>query len=318
MTATFMRFPFVAPVEVARNLVPNPSMEVNADTYSNSAGAPTLSRSSLVGAFIGLYALRALITTTATNDIQIDYGNITVLPNTEYTFSFYARAGTNPRDVRALLRFYTAAGVQVGSTVLGTSAFNTNTGWTRYTVTATSGATAVRASPVLRVSAPAIGESHYFDGVMMNTGPTAITYFDGSFAPVGTTVHSWVGAQHASASVAQTPGVSDVLAPTLAILKPYTVQREARSFARPLLESSVVRAVLVQAGPRRGELKAVFPTPADAMSALSFFSGASMFLVTGEAYASMWFVVTGGDAQFEQQLAIPGQITIPFTEVSAP
>ena len=318
MTATFMRYPYGAPVEVGRNLVPNPSIEYDTSTYSVSAGAPTLSRSSLVGAFHGTYALRALITTTATNDIQIDYANITVLPNTEYTFSFYSRAGTNPRDVRALLRFYTAAGVQVGSTVLGTAAFNTNTGWTRYTVTATSGATAVRASPVLRVSAPAIGESHYFDGVMLNTGPAALTYFDGSFPSVGTTIYRWLGMDNASVSVAETPGAGDYLTPALSILKPYRVSREARSHARPLLDSAEVRGVLVPAGPRAGQLQALFSTPAAAMDALAWFSGANVFQVVDEAYASMWFVAADGSVEFEYSEQTPGSLTVPFIETSAP
>lgn len=313
-----MRYPFGAPVEVGRNLVPNPSIEIDTVTYSALAGAPTLSRSNLAGAFIGSYALRALVTSTSTNDVQIDYPNITILPNTEYTFSFYCRAGTNARNVSALLRYYTAAGAQVGSTVVGAIAANTNTGWTRYTVTATSGATAVRCSPVLRVALPAVGESHYFDGVMLNTGPTAATYFDGTFPVSGTTYYRWLGAPHSSISVAETPGAADYLTPTLSIVTPYEVTRDTRSVVRPLLESSETRAVLVPSGPRSGTISAIFDDPADAMDGLTYFSVASLFHVVDEAYATMWFAVTDGRARFEQNTSVPGKITIPFTETGAP
>lgn len=318
MTATFMRYPFASPVEVARNLVPNPSIELDEDSYVALAGAPTLTSSNLVTAWIGARSLRALMTTTSTNDIEIPYTYITILPNTQYTFSFYSRAGTNARDVRAILRFYTAAGAAVGSSTLGTAAFNTNTGWTRYTVTATSGATAVRASPVLRVSAPAIGESHYFDGVMLEVGASATAYFDGSFPEAAGTFYRWVGEANASASVAETVGASDLLTPTLGILTPYTVSREARTTVHTLLDSSDTRTVVMTAGPRRGTLQALFDDASDAMDAVAFFSGATVFEVVDEAYASMWFAVSDGDVQFEQTTEVPGMLTIPFVEVEGP
>lgn len=313
MVATFMRYPFAAPVEVARNLIPNPSIEYDTQSYSVLAGAPTLSRSNLVGGYSGAYALRALATTTATNDIQIDYAYITILPNTEYTFSFYSRAGTNPRAITALIRFYTAGGVQVGSTVGGVGTSNTNTGWTRFTITATSGATAVRASPIMRFSAPAIGESHYFDGMMLNTGPTALAYFDGSFNPSGGTYYRWTGFHDMSASVAETAGASDILTPALGVLKPYSLGREARSVTRALLDSSDTRTVLVPAGPRKGEMQLLFSTASAAMDAVSYFSGQRLYRVTDEAHATMWFSVSDGDVRFDEDVA-PGLVTVPFIE----
>jgi hypothetical protein len=54
------------------------------------------------------------------------------------------------------------------------------------------------------------------------------------------------------------------------------------------------------------------------MDAVSFFSGATLFEVTDEAYASMWFAVSDGDVQFEQTTEVPGMLAIPFVEVDGP
>lgn len=315
MVATFMRYPYGAPVEVGRNLIPNPSLEYDTATYSALNGSPTILRTPT--AYVGNWALRALMTTGVTSDIQIDYNSIVILPNTQYTFSFYARNGTSPIPLAALLRFYTAAGTQVGSTAAGVQAVPGTT-YTRFTVTATSGATAVRASPVLRVVGPLGTESHYFDALMLNTGPTALPYVDGNLPSVGTTIYRWLGMDNNSVSVAESPGVSDYLTPALSILKPYQVRREARSQGRALLDSSEVRAVLVPAGPRAGQLQALFDSPAAAMDAHTWFSGGRMFQVVDEAYASMWFVVADGTVDFEYSESTPGTVTVPFIETSAP
>jgi hypothetical protein len=111
-------------------------------------------------------------------------------------------------------------------------------------------------------------------------------------------------------------GGPDQIHPGLGIGTPFRMSREGRSYARPLLESSSARAVLVPAGPRSGEFQFL-----DAASTIStwqeFLAPASLFYMVDVAHATMWFAITG-DIAMEQVMPTRAYLTVPFVETPAP
>jgi hypothetical protein len=277
---TFLLAPFANPVLIERNRIPNPSFQVNAATWEPGFGTPTLQRSSAKGGFSGTHALRVYSASGITDDAEVPKEYIDVNDNVEYTFSVYVRAGTVARSTRVLIRFYDAGGVQLGTTVEGTAAFDDPDEWQRRTVTATSPVGSVSAAVIVRQSSSPIGESHYWDAAMLTTGDTAPDYFDGDTPRSGTTFYQWLGTPHESASVARGPGEGDSIEP-LFVAGPYVNDVEARNQARSLLESSETRVVFVPSEATTGTFQLTFSSYAQANAARTWFTQESNYYYAG-------------------------------------
>lgn len=313
--STFLRYPFAAPVEVYRNLVTNPSFEVDLSGWTVFAGSPTIARVPRTPtASSGDYALR--LTAALTSNMEVVSAQMPASPGVTYTATGSMQRSTVGRNNAIQLRFYDASDVLIGSVFTGSQVMSTGA-WQTVSSTALSPAGTAFVRVLVRTYAPAVGELHYWDQISLVATASVLPYFDGNTGYVGGMQHRWLGAVNLSASVAESPGVADEISPDLSIAKPFRVTRAVRSVARPLLDSSTVRAVLFEAGPRRGAMTTVWADSAAGMEALSFFSGARTFRVTDEAYASFWFVVSESELDFEQDTA-PGVVTIPFVEVSSP
>jgi hypothetical protein len=126
----------------------------------------------------------SLMVTAGTASIQIRCGvqsnvktnGVPVSKSTAYTFSAYTKSsiGTS-RSVSVVINWYNSYGSFI-STSVGTGVGDTNSGWTRVTVTATSPSSASFAIPELRVASAASSEIHYFDAMQFELGSSATTF----------------------------------------------------------------------------------------------------------------------------------------------
>jgi hypothetical protein len=190
------------------NLVPNPNFETNVlMTENTSPGGSSLARST-AQFYSGVASCAGSTGGTGGNLIfgtMSSSSRIAATAGTVYTGSLYARSAAVQRTTYARLLFYNAGGTGL-STTNGTSSATSTTAWTRYTVTET--APANTATVVLQVVVLGVSttETHYIDGVLLETGSSALPYFDGTYADAYSgytlTSQSWSGTANASASTA--------------------------------------------------------------------------------------------------------------------
>lgn len=205
---TFFAAEFTAPTVVGYvpriNLVPNPSLEVDASNWAPVTGAwPVVASRSTAWSQFGTASL-ALTTSgagtlSATPFVPAVAGDI-------FTFSAYAKASTTARRVRIFFYYFTAADVIVGSGTFSAWQTDSISAPLRLYVTGTVPATAVKLKAVIQVADSAgepvapVGEVHYFDGMLLEKKSTVGTYFDGSMPG-----YTWQGTANASSSAEVAP-----------------------------------------------------------------------------------------------------------------
>lgn len=180
------------------NLVTNPSFETN--TTGWAVGLGTLTRSTTY-AYSGTYS--ALDTVTSAGDTNIIFGPITVTVGTVYSFSGYCRSSV-ARSTRVYIAWYN--GGTFLSTSIGTTSTSSTTAFTRFSVSGTAPASANIAYVSTQNRFSQIGDLHYWDAFLLETGSSLLPYFDGTYADTytGYTLISqaWNGTANASTSTA--------------------------------------------------------------------------------------------------------------------
>lgn len=180
------------------NLVANPSAEVALTGWN--VGLGTLSQSSAY-AYSGIYS--ALISVNANGTAGLNTGAITISPSTAYSFSAYCRSN-NSRTTRVFIAWYN--GATLLSNTVGASSASSTSGFTRFSVSGTSPATANRCFISTQNISSVIGDLHYWDAFLLETGSSLLPYFDGTYADAYTgytiTSQAWNGTTNDSSSTA--------------------------------------------------------------------------------------------------------------------
>ena len=195
---------------VRRNLISNPSIEVNTTGYTGvpgTGGTGALTRVATDGIF-GSWQLRYGWTATATAAGGISYLLTGLTGGVTYTASVYAevnRPGAANTTASQLLGFrfdwYTSASVLISST-LSTGVSMGNNIWDRLSVTGAAPSNADRASVyVYNIAGTGFaqwssGDALELDALMVEQSSDLGEYLDGS-----STDSSWTGTVHASASI---------------------------------------------------------------------------------------------------------------------
>ena len=178
------------------NLVTNPSFETN--TTGWAVGLGTLTRSTTY-AYSGTYS--ALDTVTSAGDTNIIFGPISVTVGTVYSFSGYCRSSV-ARSTRLYIAWYN--GGTFLSTSIGTTSTSSTSAFTRFSVSGTAPASANIAYVSTQNRFSQIGDLHYWDAFLFETGSTLLPYFDGTSADAYTdytlTYQAWNGVADTSTS----------------------------------------------------------------------------------------------------------------------
>ena len=200
-------------VEVARNLVTNPSMETGSGTVTvrtnlvtnpsfevNTAGwSAYLSTISwdTTEFYSGTASLKTVFTGVGSSSAV---SNVTA--SQTYTASIWVKA---PAGNAFRLDFTELTST---STIVGvTQKAATGTGsWQRVTATRTFGSTGVKARVEL---VSTIAQTIYMDAVQLEIGATASDYFDGDTAASGDFTYAWSGTAHASTSLQRGVGFTN-------------------------------------------------------------------------------------------------------------
>lgn len=235
---------------VLTNLIPNPSPW--ADTYGwTNIGNADISRVTSQFA-VGDAAVQMKATANhAAEGLTVSAagpmppGGTPLVPIdelTEYTFTVYLKSGGAALNFHIELRMLDATAT--GATVWSNTAVLSSTGWTRFSVTGTSLASAATtyAIPVIVCEDAVIaGQAFFADGAMLTQGDgtetdtvTPLEYFDGRLSPSGYTT-AWDGVFDQSSST-RTP----VLDRTPDLLT-WQLGTSAWDFLSPLLSSSGLR-----------------------------------------------------------------------------
>jgi hypothetical protein len=186
-----------------KNLVPNPSFEVNTTGWTADFNA-TIARST-AQAYAGAASL-ALTAVTANGGMYARTTNGTsglpVVGGATYTIQLRSRAAATARNIGIGYSWYNAAGGQVGTNAFPGGPLNSTSGWTQHSQTVTAPASAAFLTVWVFSPAAAAGEVHYIDAVMVEAAPSAGSYFDGATPDAGGVDYAWTGTAHASASTA--------------------------------------------------------------------------------------------------------------------
>jgi hypothetical protein len=196
------------------NLVPNPNLETNITNWTNIGSMSTVTRSTTDGAYLGsasLKVVRATNTGAADNTgawLTLTTANcIPALPSTQYTYSVYVRkiSGTDP-ILFGSIAYLTAAGAYISESATTLTSITSTTNWTRLTLTATSPATTAFITPLIRenVAVSKLASTWQADGFLLETGSSALPYFDGTYEDPYTgytlTFQAWNGTANTSSS----------------------------------------------------------------------------------------------------------------------
>jgi hypothetical protein len=160
---------------VLTNLAINPSGEANPSGWSGTSNS-TLSRVA-TESFTGVGSLQAV--SGSGSELVMVGTSSPITSGLAYTVSLYVKTQF-VRSVRIESRFRNAAGVGLGSDILGTAKNTSTTAWTRYELTTTAPAGAATIQIIYRtVTAMTSGEKHFIDAAMITQSASALPYFDG-------------------------------------------------------------------------------------------------------------------------------------------
>jgi hypothetical protein len=186
---------------VVRNVVPNPSFEVDASLWT-AGTATTMVRTTTVAA-VGAASLH--VYRNVPNPGGPGASTIaTVTGGLDYTLQARFRAQVSGGAGVISIAWLDGSGVQIGATVSATGPTSSTTAFgapVTLTATAPSAAVQARVSVAHGVPGPGNTQGAYVDGVaLIEGGASTTTYFDGSTAAGGTLSYAWEGTAHASAS----------------------------------------------------------------------------------------------------------------------
>lgn len=188
-----------------RNMVLNPSVEVDTTNWSLTGGH---TRSTEKAAF-GAASIKASVSGA---NVASNSSCITVSPSTAYTFSAYIyRVGGYSGNTTLDIIEYSDSGCTV-SVLDGPNPGTTTTNqWVRVSVNQTMNASTIRVQLRYVTDGSATGTA-YFDGAQLEQGSTTNIYCDGSLT--GNPSHLWTGTAHASASSCSLGNDGDIRGPT--------------------------------------------------------------------------------------------------------
>lgn len=205
------------------NRATNPQVAVAATGYSavaGTGGTAAGARNAGVGfpnGALGFFRVTWSVGTTAVSG-GAQYLQAVLSASTAYTHTLWVRS-SKAQTVRLTAQYQTSASANVGSAVTGSAVALAADTWTPVQVAGTSGAGVDRV--VLQVVATTGGvfwnaaDTLDVGGVLIETGTTFGSYFDGSFANGANVMYSWLGGAHASTSSAITymPQINTVIKP---------------------------------------------------------------------------------------------------------
>ena len=190
------------------NLITNPSFEVDTNFWGTSTVASTTAgvNCTITSTTADYYVSSRCMSMTSTGTSHMSvYGfagevnsgvvssyvkpfiveRSTSIQEIQYTLSFYTKAASTARDCYAEIYWYKDADGTIPSDITpvstGTTASNSTSEWTRYSITATSPSDAVSSKVEVHVNSTANGEVHYVDAVLFEKGYSVAPYFDGDF-----------------------------------------------------------------------------------------------------------------------------------------
>lgn len=199
-----------APV-VRTNLAPNPSVEINRNTYWDYGSTGSIVSRTTTRRVVGEHALSYEAATTSRAGVRI--GNYPVTVGETYTASLYAGAlnnVTSNNKVAIALEWFNAGGGHMVSKSSDMITLNSPVP-TRMNVTATVPENAVTVQIQIRIFEQVVGDQYYFDGLLFEQTNTVGTYFDGDTSNGTEGKIEWVGPPHASHSTLTLPKETDLV-----------------------------------------------------------------------------------------------------------
>lgn len=166
----------------AASILPANQSSFETDTSLWGAGANTALARSTAQAYSGAASLQ-MTNIVGTGDVSaFTAPKAAVTVGLHYRASAWFRAAATTRSVRVELSWYTAGSVLI-STVTGTSAVDSATGWVQVTAEGVAPDTATQAAVVVRAIGTALAEVHYVDFVELQPllwsrgGLASLSYF---------------------------------------------------------------------------------------------------------------------------------------------
>jgi hypothetical protein len=185
------------------NLITNPSFEVNTTGWEITGASGAIAISNTYSKF-GTYSVMRTVTSTSAanvNTLSAVADRPVVVAGISYTLSAYVRSST-ARSCRMVINFYSPSAFI--SQVIGSSTSSTITDWTRITLTTTAPALATGCIIYLQVVDAVSGDTHYWDGALLEASASALPYFDGTYDDAYTdytlTFQAWNGTANTSTS----------------------------------------------------------------------------------------------------------------------
>lgn len=190
----------------AQNLIQRPSIEdlsvgTSGVGWAASGSGASLSRVTSPRAYRGDSSLQIAVGNANNSGTVAPAGTgfVPVTPSTTYTFSVYLMQQSGGKQLKLTMQEYDGAGA---SLLVNDSAAITplTTGWTRYTMTVTVGASTANLRVYVRSSGAQGTFTVWLDSAQLEAGSVATGYFDGD-----TPGCSWQGTRHGSVSIRPAP-----------------------------------------------------------------------------------------------------------------
>lgn len=182
------------------NMLPNPSLETNLNSWIAGLGATSLTRADATGGTTGGFGIRWVASGGIANIVPVPTRtSIGVSSGRSYVWTFFVR-GSDVRNVRAHIQWFTQGGQLVGESI-GAVVTSPVTGYKRVHVIATAPESAKYANPFIGTTGNAPGNAYIADGGMFYEGDELVPYFDGSTADDSSYTYDWAGAAHESPSI---------------------------------------------------------------------------------------------------------------------
>lgn len=187
--------------DIAENLIPNPSFEVELDHWETTDSDATATRTG-DEQYAGSFSVQIDCTTTTADDLGIQLtNNITVVEDDHVYGSGWFLEGDNPANVEASISFYDTADVLI-STETGTPVATVAGTWVRASVDAIAPALTASVQLHLNFTGGATNGDlvGWVDAAMLTVGDSLVDYFDGDTPDTPDYGYAWDGDTNDSAS----------------------------------------------------------------------------------------------------------------------
>lgn len=181
-----------------RNLVPNPSFEIDTQGWSNTGGTIARVTTEFWVGVASLQLVAGAIDEVA-HTIPSGANAVAATPGSTYVYSTYLK-GEATKLFRVEIIFRDSAGVQVGGTILGADTAADGT-WQRLQLSPTTAPAGAAYAQLFIRNRTAGAHTLYADGVQFEVSSTvASAYFDGSSTDTRLLDYAWTGSAHLSVS----------------------------------------------------------------------------------------------------------------------